>query len=95
MVIGSPLFGRLHDDLVHVAPDPILVRLEGLDEWVLRGMEVLGGVLVLGRIATTHVAADQALAQVHPRLAHLQALLAPFGAWLDVVDLVEVRTLSP
>src|SRR5215203_6078929 len=31
-----------HDYLVYVAPDPVLARLEGLDERVLRGLEVFG-----------------------------------------------------
>src|SRR5918998_803830 len=83
----------LHDDLVHVAPDPVLPRLEGLHERVLRGVEVLGSVLVLGRFATSHVAADEALAQVHPAFAHLEALLAALGARGHILDLVQVRAL--
>src|SRR5215217_3571005 len=89
------LNGWFHEDLVYVAPDPILVRLEGPDERVLRGMEMPAGVLVLGAVATANVAADEALPEVHPRVTHLEALLAPFGARFDVVDLVQVCALSP
>jgi hypothetical protein len=89
------LNGWFHEDLVYVAPDPILVRLEGPDERVLRGMEMPAGVLVLGAVATANVAADEALPEVHPRVTHLEALLAPFGARFDVVDLVQVRAFSP
>jgi hypothetical protein len=77
--IGSSLGAGLHDDLVYVAPDPILPRLEGLDERVLRGVEVLGSVLVLGVVAAADVAAGQALAQVNPAVSHLEALLASLG----------------
>jgi hypothetical protein len=41
---------------------------------------------VLGRIATAHVAADQALAQVYPGIAHLQAFFAALCAGLDFSD---------
>src|SRR5215213_2211986 len=93
MIADSPLIGWFHDDLVYVAPDPILARLEGLNERVLRGVEVPGGVLVLGAVATPYVAADEALPEMHPRVTHLEALLAPFGAGFHVADLVQVRTL--
>src|SRR5918995_460746 len=96
MITDSSLTGRgLHDDLVNVAPDPILVRLEGLDERVLSGVEMLAGVSVPGAVATANMAADEAFPEVHPRVTHLEALLAPFGAGFHVVDLVQVRTPSP
>jgi hypothetical protein len=66
--------------LVHVAPDPIFTRLDGLHHGVLGGVKVLGGVLILGGIAAAHVAAFQAGAQVDPGIAHLEAFLASFGA---------------
>ena len=68
------------EHFVYVAPSPVLARLEGLHDGVLGLMEVLGGVLVLGGIAAAHVAADEAFAQVHPGVAHLQAFLAAFAA---------------
>ena len=54
---GGCRSGRLHHDLVHVAPQPVLARLERLDQRVVVGMEVLGRVLVLRLVATPHVAA--------------------------------------
>src|ERR687897_126813 len=96
MITDSSLTGRgLHDDLINVAPDPILVRLEGLDERVLSGVEMLAGVFVPGAVATANVAADEAFPEVHPRVTLLGALLAPFGAGLHVAYLVRVRTLPP
>jgi hypothetical protein len=39
-------------------------------------VEVFRGVLVLGGIAASHMPAGQAQPQMHPRVAHLDALLA-------------------
>ncbi len=39
---------RHHDDLIHVAEDPVLPRFEGLHQGMLRSVEVLGRVAVLG-----------------------------------------------
>ena len=67
------LFGH---DLVDIAPFPLLPRLKGLDDRVLGAVVVLGGVLVLRRIAAADVAAVEAAAEMHPAVAGLQALLA-------------------
>jgi hypothetical protein len=64
---------------VDIAPDPILAWLDGADERMLRLMEVLGGVLVLRRVAAADVAALQAQAQVNPAITHLHALGADMG----------------
>jgi hypothetical protein len=69
---------KLDEHLVHVAPPPVLSRLEGLDYGVIRGMEVPGRMFVLGRVAASDVPADE-------------ALLAALGARGDVVDLPQVR----
>src|SRR5918998_1179510 len=83
----------LDEDLVHVAPPPVFPRLEGPHYRVIRRVEMLCGVLVLGRVAAGDVPAGQALAQVYPGVAHLQALLAPLRGWRYVfVDLTRVRT---
>jgi len=55
---------------------------------MIRGAEVLRGVLVFGRIAAADVPAGEALSEVDPGIYHLEALLAPFGARLHVPDLV-------
>jgi hypothetical protein len=55
---------------------------------VLGGVKVFGGVLILGRIAATDVAATQAQAQVDPFIAHLQALFAAVRMRFDVANLV-------
>jgi hypothetical protein len=83
-----------HDHFVHVAPDPILPRLEGLNQWVLRSMEVLGRVLVRTRIATAYVPADQTFPELNPPVAALQAFLTALCARLYVFDLVQMRAVS-
>jgi hypothetical protein len=55
-------------------------------------VEVLGGVLVLGRIAAADVTADQAQPQMDPGVSHLKALLATFAAGRDFMDLLYMRT---
>jgi hypothetical protein len=55
---SSHKFARF--DLIHVTPNPGLPRFNGTNQRVLGFVEMLGGVLVLGRIATTDVPANQA-----------------------------------
>src|SRR5512133_2735633 len=73
-------------DFVHVAPRPVLPRLERLDDRVACGVEMLGRVAVRRRITAADVSARAAQAQMHPAPADLQALLAPLGACRNVLD---------
>ena len=57
-------------------------------------MEMLGGVLVLGRIAAADMAAGQAQAQMDPGIAGLDAIFADMLGSLSNLDLAEVTTLS-
>jgi hypothetical protein len=57
-------------------------------------MEVFGSMFVFGRIATTDVPAAQAQAKVNPPITYLQALFTTLAVWFDILDLVEVSTLS-
>jgi len=50
-------------------------------------------VFVFRRIAAADVPADKALAQMHPGVANLQAILTAVRAGRDVSYLVEVCTL--
>src|SRR5215467_7287789 len=83
----------LEHDLVDVAPAPIFARLEGLDNRVIGGVEMLRSVFVFRRIAAADVPADEALAQVHPGVANPQAILTAVRARCDISYLVEVCTL--
>src|SRR5467141_708920 len=71
---------QLHRHLIDVAPAPAFPRLERGDDRMLRGVKVLGGMLILGFVAAADVSADPAQAQMHPGIAHLEAFLAAFAA---------------
>jgi hypothetical protein len=64
-------------DLIHVAPPPVLVGLEGLHDRVLGRVEVPRRVMVGRRIAAADVAAGQTKPQVDPPIAGAKTLLAP------------------
>jgi hypothetical protein len=57
---------------------------------MLRGVEVLGRVLVLRAVATAHMPAAQAKSQVQPGVAHFQALFAALPAGMNFADLIDV-----
>jgi hypothetical protein len=77
---------------IDVTPHPIFAGLDGADNGVLGGVEMLGGVLVFGVIATADVPANEAKAQMNPAVAHLQTFLAAFGLRLNGANLVGMRT---
>jgi hypothetical protein len=57
---------------------------------VLSFVEVFRGVLVLGRVATPHMPARQAQAQVNPFIAGLNAVLTDMFVGFRDFDLVQV-----
>jgi hypothetical protein len=61
---------------------------------MLRGVKVLGGMLVFRRIAASHVPAQQAKPEMYPGIAGLEALLATFLIGMPEMDLVEMLALS-
>jgi hypothetical protein len=91
---GAPSCGDLAviaDNLrIDVAPHPVFTRLSRVNEGMMRGMEVFGRVLVLGRVAATDVSASEALPQVDPLIAGLDAILANAAGLRDRPNLVEV-----
>jgi hypothetical protein len=80
------------EQVIDIAPAPVLARLEGLDYGVVCGVEMLRRVLV-GRVVTaTNVTTVKA--QVHPPAASAKAFLATFGgSRLDVANLVKMCAL--
>jgi hypothetical protein len=84
--------GLSQKDFVYVTPSPVLARLERPDDRVLGLMKVFGGVLVLGRITTTHVAADETLPQVNPPIPHLEALFAAITTGMHFANFFYVGT---
>ena len=91
VVVPESVPSDSHLGLVHIAPAPVLSRLEGLDDRVAACMEVFSRVLVRRGVATANVAACQAQAQMHPGSADSQAILAALGARGDRTDRLEMR----
>jgi hypothetical protein len=83
----------LHEQLIDVTPGPILTGLEGLNERVVSGVEMLGGVLIFRIITATDVPTGETEAQVDPGIARFQAILASIGAWGDFTYLVKMTTV--
>ena len=79
---------RIENDVVDVAVAPIFIWLERFDDWMLRGLEVFGRVLVLRAVTTTDVPTHQAKAQMHPGIANSQTVFAPGRARRYRPDLV-------
>jgi hypothetical protein len=52
--------------------------------------KVFGGVLVLGRITTTHMPARQTQPQMNPRIAHLDAFFANMFVGVLNFNLIEM-----
>jgi len=84
---------RLEEQLVDVAPGPVLTRLEGLDNRVVGGVEMPGGVLILRIVTAADVSTGETEAQVHPAISNFQTVLTSIGARRDLAYLVEVATL--
>jgi len=79
---------------VHIAPDPRLSRFNRADKRMFGAVEMLGGVLVLRRIAAAHVPARQAQAQMNPAIAKFDTLLAHMRVRGFDLDLIEVSALT-
>src|SRR5262245_45628442 len=79
-------------DLVEVAPRPVLARLHGLDDGVVRGRGVLARVPVGRRVAAADLSTRHAHPEVYPAATGAEAFRAPLGAGrFDGADLIEVR----
>jgi hypothetical protein len=59
---------------------------------VLRFVEMLGGMLVLGRIAAAHVPTSETQAQVNPRIAGLNTVFAHMLFRFSDLDLIKMGT---
>lgn len=60
---------------------------------MFRLMKVLSGVFIFRRIATADIAADQAHAQMDPRISQLNAFVADMLGGFSDFDLIEVSAL--
>jgi hypothetical protein len=57
-------------------------------------VEVFGGVLILGRVATTHLPTNEAQTQVDPRVSHFHALFTHVLVGFSEFDLVEMSAFG-
>jgi hypothetical protein len=80
-------------NLVEIAPGPVLAGFEGANDRVRCGVVMRSCVSLRGVIAAANVAAGETDAQVKPLIAVTQALLATVdrGWKLPHLDLIEVR----
>src|SRR5918996_1126499 len=101
--VAGSLSGNAEHDLVHVAPAPVLARLDRSRDRVARFGGVPAGVLVRRGVAAADDPARLTQPQVNPAVAALQALGAAGDrlGGLEQLDLVQVRagghapTLAP
>lgn len=75
------LIGKLHHDLVEIAPAPAFGRVIALDNRMSRGVKMRRRMLAYGLIAASDMAAFPAQAKMHPFLANLQAFFATKRPW--------------
>src|SRR5690349_1798466 len=79
---------QLSHHLIDIAPGPALSRLDGAHHGMAAGMEMFGSVLVLGRIAASHMATLHAQAQMDPGVAYLHAVFTDMRVALGNFDLI-------
>src|SRR5438132_2402038 len=92
-MVDRPACGcyQLEDYVVEVARRRVPSLLERLDDRMTGSPEVLGGVLVLRRVATADVTAYLAQPEMHPGVPHLQTFLAAFRMRPRIPDQFEMR----
>src|SRR5271166_149428 len=76
--------------IVHVAPNPGLARLNGANQGMRSMMKVFGGVLVLGGIAAADVAAFQAEPQMDPSVPDFDTIFADVHFCVRDLDFAEM-----
>src|SRR5882757_2258017 len=81
---------KIEQDFIDIAPAPAFRRIVALDDWMLGGVEVLGGMLVGGIVAAADVTATAADPQMQPLAAALEAFLATKRARRDIADAGDV-----
>src|SRR3977135_581486 len=81
---------QIEQDFIDIAPAPAFRRIVALDDRMLGGVEVLGGMLVGGIVATADVTATAADPQMQPLAAALEAFLATKRARRDIADAGDV-----
>jgi hypothetical protein len=86
-------FSKIEKELVKVTPAPVFSWLEGLNDGMLGGVEMFGGMLILRIVAAADMTTDETDTQMHPGITYFQAILAAIGAGGDLTYLVKMTTL--
>src|SRR6266576_569407 len=81
---------KIEQDFIDIAPAPAFRRIVTLDDRMLGGVEVLGGMLVGGIVAAADMTAAAADPQMQPLAAALEAFLATKRARRDIADAGDV-----
>ena len=91
-LVFQPREVNLH--LVHKAPAPVFTGLDGLNNGMVRRVEMFSGMLVPRRIAAAHMSANATQPKVNPAVAGLQTFLAPACMWFLVSNLIQMLTVT-
>ena len=84
---------RLHEELILIAPTPVLARLEAPDDRMSSRVVMMSGVFVRRIVAAADVAAGETQSKVHPLAAGGETFFAPRrSTGLRVLNLIQVRT---
>jgi hypothetical protein len=75
---------------VDVAPDPFFSGLDRAHHGMAGVMEMFGGMLVLRRIAATHIPADHAHPEMNPSVPKFDALCTNVNVGRPELDLIQV-----
>jgi hypothetical protein len=82
------------NDFIHVTPDPVFSRLNRTHDGMLFMMKMFRGMLILGRVAASCVAANHAHPQMHPGVAGFDAVFADVLTGRRNFDLIQMFALA-
>jgi len=80
----------LEEFVINIAPAPIFAALERLNDRMLGGVIVFGGVLTFGLVTAADMPARQTHSQMDPGITELETLFTTACIGLDVTNLVQM-----
>src|SRR5579871_4580010 len=87
---APPVLCELKHQLIHVAPRPVLSRLERADHRMTVLVKMLRRVASRRGITTAHMPAGQAKAKMNPGRSGLQTFLAAAAAGSHIPNLIQM-----
>jgi hypothetical protein len=82
----------LNLDLIHIAPAPFFSGFKGLNDRMMRGMEMLGRVAIGRTVATPDMTTGKTKPQMDPAAAGLETILATCGGRCYLLDFRDMLT---